>query len=61
VSEKDLAEWVEYSNLGVFRKAVLKPFHKARLVEYDQKTGRVCASPLGVNEVEQRILLKAGR
>lgn len=56
VSEKDLVAWVEHSNANVFREAILKPYHRARLVEYDRKERRVRISPLGVTEVEQRIL-----
>jgi len=56
VTEKDLVKWVEYSNLSVFRKRILKPLHKARLVEYDILQGRVRITPLGIKEVEQRII-----
>jgi len=56
VPEKDLLSWVEYSNPNVFQKKILKPFHKSRLIEYDQKQRRVRISPLGVEEVERRIL-----
>ncbi|MBI4050602.1 MAG: hypothetical protein HY396_01355 [Candidatus Doudnabacteria bacterium] len=56
VSEKDLADWVEYSNLGVFREQILLRLHKLRLVEYDAAGYRARISPLGAKEVEQRIL-----
>jgi hypothetical protein len=56
VAEKDLMAWVEYSTPAMFRTRILRPFHKSRLVEYDEKQGRVRISPLGVSEVEQRIL-----
>jgi hypothetical protein len=56
VAEKDLLAWVEYSNSKVFRDEILKPFHKSRLVEYDEDQHRVRISPLGIRDVEERIL-----
>ncbi|MGO9774363.1 MAG: hypothetical protein ACLPSW_33390 [Roseiarcus sp.] len=56
VSENDLVTWVEYSNSSVFRTAVLAPLHDARLIEYDRQQARARISPLGVSEVEKRIL-----
>jgi hypothetical protein len=56
VSEKDLFAWVDYSNTTVFQKTILKPFHKARLIEYDRAGRRVRISPLGVDTVERQIL-----
>jgi hypothetical protein len=56
VAEKDVLAWVEYSNSKVFRDEILKPFHKLRLVEYDEIQRRVRISPLGVKDVEDRIL-----
>ncbi len=37
VSENDLASWVEYSSVSMFRTRVLEPLHKARLIEFDRK------------------------
>jgi len=56
VSEKDLLTWVGHSNSTVFRDKILKPLHESRLVEYDETQTRVRISPLGVKDVEQRIL-----
>lgn len=56
VAEKDLLAWVGYSNSKVFRDEILKPFHKARLAEYDEPQHRVRISPLGIRDVEERIL-----
>ena len=56
VSEKDLIGWVEYSNTSVFREKLLGPLHKSRLIEYDKRGARARISPLGVKEVESRIL-----
>ncbi len=56
VSEKDLGNWVEYSNPNVFRQKVLKPLHRSRLIEFEERQHRVRISPRGVEDVEQRIL-----
>ncbi|MEK7650395.1 MAG: hypothetical protein AAB364_00805 [Patescibacteria group bacterium] len=56
VAENDLLVWVEYSTLAMFRTRILRPFHKSRLVEYDEALGRIRISPLGVKDVEERIL-----
>ncbi len=56
VSETDLRNWVEYSTLSMFRKAVLGPLHDSRLIEYDKSQRRARISPLGVNKVEQLII-----
>ncbi|MBS1983498.1 MAG: hypothetical protein JST16_04940 [Bdellovibrionales bacterium] len=56
VSVSDLLTWVEYSNPAKFRAGLLGTLHKSRLVEYDQKSARVRISPLGVADVEARIL-----
>ena len=56
VSEKDLFDWVEYSNSSMFRKSVLVASHNSRLIEYDQAQGRARISPLGSADVERRLL-----
>jgi hypothetical protein len=56
VAEKDLYEWVEYSNASMFRKNILRVLHKARLIEYDAQQHRASISPLGSKHVEQQIL-----
>ncbi len=56
VVEKELFQWVEYSTLSMFRKHILIPAHNSRLMEYDQKNGKVRISPLGTEEVEKNIL-----
>jgi hypothetical protein len=56
VDEKDLLAWVEYSNLTLFRHRIPEPLHKGRFIEYDTKQRRASISPLGVAEVERRIL-----
>ena len=55
---EDLFSWVEYSNLSMFKKAVIRPLHKAKLIEFDEEAEAIFLSPLGVQEVEMRILTK---
>jgi len=58
VSVKELLEWVEYSNASVYRAKIIRPLHKARLIEYDKDKDQAHLSPLGVSDVETRILKK---
>jgi hypothetical protein len=53
---EDLFSWVEYSNQSMFKTSVLTPLHKKHLIEYDTDSGTVTLSPLGVREVEEKIL-----
>jgi hypothetical protein len=53
---EDLFSWVEYSHCPMFKRAVLAQLHKKRLVEYDNETESVTISPLGIKEVEEKIL-----
>jgi hypothetical protein len=57
VAERDLIEWVEHSNPSVYRRDILRPAHKARLLEYDEAEGSVEISPLGIKLVEGKIPL----
>lgn len=56
VLEEDLRDWIEYPNPSRFRERVLSPLHASRLVDWDRETGTVSLSPLGVSDVENRIL-----
>ncbi len=56
VNEADLFKWVEYSDSNMFRKHILRRFHKSRWLEYDEKLSRVHISPAGVRQVEDSIL-----
>jgi hypothetical protein len=56
VSENDLFKSVEYGSLASLRGNILSPFHNKRLIEYDRRQGRARISPLGIDEVENRIL-----
>lgn len=52
VSESDLLRWLEHPSLGNFRKDVLRPLHKARMVEYDPDDRSVRLLPPGISEAE---------
>lgn len=52
VKEVDLFAWLEHPGLPSFRKDVLKPLHKARLVEYDINARTIRLLPPGVSEAE---------
>lgn len=59
VLSEDLFSWVEYSAYSMFKRAVLRPLHKGRLIEYDKDSEAVTISPLGIKEVEEKILKAA--
>lgn len=56
VLAEDLCDWIEYSNLSVFRAQVLQPLHKARQIEFDKSSDSVTLSPSGAQIVEKDIL-----
>ncbi|MBL7211152.1 MAG: hypothetical protein ISS61_02100 [Desulfobacteraceae bacterium] len=53
---EDLCDWIEYSNLSVFKSRVLKTLHKKRMIEFDKETDSVLLSPTGAQRVEEHIL-----
>ena len=55
VSEADLVTAVEHSNPSVYRRDVLTPAHKGRLIEYDATGRRAHISPLGIGYVEKKL------
>ena len=57
VAERELVDWLEHSNPTVFRRDVLRKAHKARLIDYDGRMGRVGISPLGIRYVEENLPL----
>lgn len=59
VLAEDICSWVEYNQLSMFKRNVLRPLHRARLVEFDEETDSVYLSPTGIKEVETRILKKS--
>jgi hypothetical protein len=59
VPTTDLFKWVEYSSASMFRRSVLMPLHKRRLIEFDAGHGRGRISPSGIKEVEKRLLKRS--
>jgi hypothetical protein len=53
--EDDLMEWLDHSNKSNFRRDVLRPLHRQRLIEFDANIGTVRISPLGIKNVEERL------
>lgn len=53
VKEPDLVRWIEHTNPATFRRDVLRPAHRAKLIEYDHKTGLIKLLPPGVEEAEK--------
>lgn len=56
IGQKELADWVEYSSAAMFGTRVLRPLHDKRLIEWDRAGSQARISPLGVADVEQRLL-----
>ncbi len=56
VMERDLQFWVEYGEACKFRRRILEPLHKERLLEYEPAAARVQISPRGAIEVESQLL-----
>jgi hypothetical protein len=61
VPTEDLLAWTEYARPSLYKRDVLNPLHKARLVEYDRTNEQVRLSPTGASEVDTKILPKIGR
>lgn len=53
---EDLFDWVEYSNLSMYRTSVVKPLHKSKMIEHNRELDAVLISPLGVKHVESKLI-----
>ena len=51
--DDDLFDSVEYSRLSAFRRDVLRPAHRNRLIEFDERNELVTISPRGVEHAER--------
>jgi hypothetical protein len=60
VTEKELIIWIEARHATSYRSDVLRPLHRAKLIEYDEVARTVTLSPLGTREVEEKLPLKVG-
>lgn len=58
VGEMILFQWVEHSKLSSYRRDVLRPAHKEKLIEYDEVAKLVTISPAGEEFVEDRVISK---
>lgn len=58
VAVEDLFDWTEHSNFSMFKSSVLKPLHRSGLIEYDRELNFIHLSPLGIKQVEEKILSK---
>lgn len=55
---EDLYEWIEYSNISLYRQRVLSPLHESRYIEFNKKEDIAFISPLGINYIEALIRTK---
>ncbi len=55
VPESDIFSWVEYSNLSMFRRTVLRKLHKMKFIEYNEETKMITISPKGVEYIESKM------
>lgn len=53
----ELFKWVEHSNMANYKRDVIKPLHRERLIEFDNNSGLVYISPLGIRYIEEKISL----
>lgn len=58
LSESLLFKWVEHSNASVFRRDILRPCHREKLIEYSEDSGEILISPTGMRYVEENIGLE---
>lgn len=56
IAEEDLRQWVEHSNPSVYRRDVLRKAHRAKLIEYDDRSKTAEISPLGIALTEETLL-----
>jgi hypothetical protein len=50
--DRELVDFIEHTNASVFRRDILRPAHRNKVIEYNEKTGIVTISPVGVEYVE---------
>lgn len=53
---EELFDWTEHSNMSNFRRDILRPMHKSKLIEYNESDEIIYLSPIGISEVERNIL-----
>lgn len=55
VMEDELHKWLEHSNKSVLRRDIIKPAHRAKLIEYDHVEKMISLSPTGRKYAEELI------
>jgi len=60
-TEADLLRWLEHKRPADYRKDVLRPMHRSRLIEYDEVAKTVSLLPPGVAEAEDLIQQHVGQ
>ena len=53
---EDLFDWSEYSRFTDFKRHVLGPLHRDRLIEWNRETDAAVLSPTGIRSVEKEII-----
>jgi hypothetical protein len=56
VTSAKLYDWTKYSNASVFRSKVLRALDDELLIEFDENLDRCLLTPLGIRQVEERLL-----
>ncbi|GAA2271622.1 hypothetical protein GCM10009853_026750 [Glycomyces scopariae] len=56
LSESDLVKWIECRSVSNYRRDVLRPLHRSRMIEYDEKNRTVMLLPPGIQEAEDLVL-----
>ena len=54
--ESDLVVWTERKDAALHRRDILRPLHRARLIEYDTEKRTARISPPGIDHVERTII-----
>jgi len=57
IDEAILRTWVQAANSSTYRRDILKRAHKAKLIEYDAEKQTAQISPLGIEYVEEKVLV----
>lgn len=57
VPEAVLAKWLDVNSVPALRRDVIRPAHKARLIEYSETDRTIVLSPIGVRRVETELPL----
>jgi hypothetical protein len=58
VSEPDLIRWLEHTSVSNYRRTVLKPMHKDRLIDYNEVKRLIRLLPPGITAAETLVATK---